>query len=63
MLKDKLTTLLKIYYYVGGMPEVVDNYRQHKDLSEVRRIQSICSILDSLIPICNPLIYQLRVRE
>lgn len=39
MVKDKLTMLLKTYYYVGGMPEVVDNYRQHKDLAEVRRIQ------------------------
>lgn len=40
MVKDKLTTLLKTYYYVGGMPEAVDSYRQRKDFAEVRRIQN-----------------------
>lgn len=40
MVKDKLATLLKTYYYVGGMPEVVDCYRQRKDFAEVRRIQN-----------------------
>ncbi len=45
MVKDKLTTLLKTYYYVGGMPEVVDSYRQRKDFAEVRRIQN--NILDT----------------
>ncbi len=45
MVKDKLATLLKTYYYVGGMPEVVDNYRQYKNFAEVRRIQN--NILDT----------------
>lgn len=45
MVKDKLTTLLKTYYYVGGMPEAVDSYRQHSDFAEVRRIQN--NILDT----------------
>lgn len=45
MVKDKLATLLKTYYYVGGMPEVVDSYRQRKDFAEVRRIQN--NILDT----------------
>lgn len=45
MVKDRLTVLLKTYYYVGGMPEVVDSYRQRKDFAEVRRIQN--NILDT----------------
>lgn len=45
MVKDKLTTLLKTYYYVGGMPEAVESYRQRKDFTEVRRIQN--NILDT----------------
>lgn len=45
MVKDRLTALLKTYYYVGGMPEVVDSYRQRKDFAEVRRIQN--NILDT----------------
>lgn len=45
MVKDRLTTLLKTYYYVGGMPEVVESYRQHKDFAEVRRLQN--NILDT----------------
>lgn len=45
MVKDRLTTLLKTYYYVGGMPEVVDSYRQRKNFAEVRRIQN--TILDT----------------
>lgn len=45
MVKDKLTTLLKTYYYVGGMPEAVESYRQHSDFAEVRRIQN--NILDT----------------
>lgn len=45
MVKDKFATLLKTYYYVGGMPEVVDSYRQYKDFAEVRRIQN--NILDT----------------
>ena len=37
---DKYLYWLKIYYYVGGMPEVVDYYRQHKDYKVVRDIQN-----------------------
>ncbi len=35
----KLKDYLKLYYYVGGMPEVVNAYTQNKDLIEVRAIQ------------------------
>lgn len=31
--------LLRQYYYVGGMPEVVKNFIENKDLDEVRQIQ------------------------
>lgn len=30
---------LKNYYYVGGMPEVVAYFKDHKDYTEVRRLQ------------------------
>lgn len=36
---DKLVNLLKTYYVVGGMPEVVDTYVRLKDLEEVRKVQ------------------------
>ena len=35
----KFTDLLRQYYYVGGMPEVVKNYIGSQDLKEVRQIQ------------------------
>lgn len=35
----KLTELLKKYYYVGGMPEVVLSYVQNQNEKEVREIQ------------------------
>lgn len=35
---------LKNYYYVGGMPEVVNYFAEHKDYQEVRRLQN--QILD-----------------
>ena len=38
------TDLLRQYYYVGGMPEVVDSYFLNYDLKEVRSIQN--TILD-----------------
>lgn len=42
-LKDKLELLLKEYYFVGGMPEVVAHYVEHQSLSQVKEIQSeIC---------------------
>lgn len=31
--------LLKYYYYIGGMPEVVKNFSENKDFNEVREIQ------------------------
>lgn len=37
--KTKYIELLKQYYYVGGMPEVVSNYVINQDFSEVRQTQ------------------------
>ncbi len=36
---DKLVELLRLYYFIGGMPEAVNSYVQHGDLKEVRAIQ------------------------
>ena len=36
---EKLISLLRLYYYVGGMPEVVQNYIDTTDLKQVRAIQ------------------------
>lgn len=36
---DRYTQLLKLYYYMGGMPEVVNTYLETKDLNAVRRVQ------------------------
>ena len=36
---EKYIYHLKNYYYVGGMPEVVDYFRQNKDYIEVRNLQ------------------------
>ena len=36
----ELVDLLKIYYFVGGMPEAVGQYIEDKDLNKVRKIQS-----------------------
>lgn len=38
--KSKYIELLRLYYYVGGMPEVVASFIQENDLKKVRRIQS-----------------------
>lgn len=38
--RDKYIHWLKNYYYVGGMPEVVSYFSQHKDYVEVRHIQN-----------------------
>ena len=35
----ELIDLLKIYYFVGGMPEAVNQYAADKDLNQVRKIQ------------------------
>lgn len=37
--KQEYVELLKHYYYVGGMPEVVQSFSQKKDFNEVRSIQ------------------------
>jgi predicted AAA+ superfamily ATPase len=37
--KDKFITLLKQYYFVGGMPEAVFAFTQQNDFSKVRDIQ------------------------
>lgn len=36
---DKLLSLLRLYYFIGGMPEAVDSYVTSKDLEAVRAIQ------------------------
>lgn len=38
--KNKLIHWLRNYYYVGGMPEAVQNFVNHKDYVEVRNIQN-----------------------
>lgn len=38
-MRTKLIGLLRQYYYVGGMPEVVSAYITNKDLAEVRTLQ------------------------
>ncbi len=42
---DKLIYLLKHYYYIGGMPEVVQEYVDNKDYNSVRKLQE--NILNS----------------
>ena len=36
---EELTDLVRRYYLVGGMPEVVKSYAENRDFSEVRNIQ------------------------
>jgi uncharacterized protein len=36
---EKLVELLRLYYFIGGMPEAVANYIQFQDLNQVRAIQ------------------------
>jgi uncharacterized protein len=38
--KNKLQELLRLYYYIGGMPEAVASYLETQSLSEVRQIQN-----------------------
>lgn len=45
ILKTKFIDLLRQYYFVGGMPEVVANYMEHHNLQEVREKQN--EILDA----------------
>lgn len=37
--KQEYIELLKYYYYVGGMPEVVSRFAEERDFNEVRHIQ------------------------
>jgi uncharacterized protein len=37
---DKLMDWLRLYYFVGGMPEAVAAYLQYRDLDQVRTIQT-----------------------
>lgn len=38
---DKLEGLLKEYLFVGGMPEVVADFAEHRDFAEARRLQNL----------------------
>lgn len=38
--KEQYIDLLRQYYFVGGMPEVVANYVEHKDFTLVRELQN-----------------------
>ena len=40
MFTEKLKEYLRYYFYVGGMPEVVDAFAQTRDCQLVRRIQN-----------------------
>ena len=40
VLREKYIELLRQYYYVGGMPEVVGAFIKNQDLKEVRRLQN-----------------------
>lgn len=37
---DRYTHLLKLYYFIGGMPEVVSTYVETEDFAEVRKVQN-----------------------
>jgi predicted AAA+ superfamily ATPase len=37
--KEKFTNLLRQYYFVGGMPEVVASFAEKRDFAEVRALQ------------------------
>ncbi|MCC7318808.1 MAG: ATP-binding protein [Bacteroidales bacterium] len=39
ILHEKLINHLKMYFFLGGMPEVVADYIQHKDINAARNIQ------------------------
>ena len=44
LFSDKYINWLKLYYYIGGMPEAVNDYAQNGDVTSVREIQK--QILD-----------------
>ena len=37
---DECVRLLKLYLFIGGMPQIVDDYARHGDFTRVRRIQT-----------------------
>lgn len=39
VIHEKLIDYLKIFLFLGGMPEVVDNYLKNRDISDARKIQ------------------------
>ncbi|MEN8192349.1 MAG: AAA family ATPase [Bacteroidota bacterium] len=45
LIHEKLIKHLKMYLFLGGMPEVLQSYREHKDITLTREIQS--DILES----------------
>lgn len=40
ILHEKMIELLKMYFFLGGMPEVVSDYIQNRDIKEARKIQN-----------------------
>lgn len=40
LISDRLSLLLKQYYYIGGMPEAVNTFLRTQDFGEVRRVQN-----------------------
>jgi uncharacterized protein len=40
LLHEKMLELLKMYFFLGGMPEVVVDYIQNKDIKAARKIQN-----------------------
>jgi uncharacterized protein len=40
LFKDKFQKVLKEYYFIGGMPEVVKNYVENQNFDEVRDVQN-----------------------
>jgi len=40
IIHEKLIKYYKLYLYIGGMPEVVKDYRDNKDIESVRNIQN-----------------------
>ena len=40
VLHEKMLTHLKMYLYLGGMPEVLQDYLNHRDIASVRQIQN-----------------------
>lgn len=46
-LHNKLLYLLKKYFFIGGMPEVVHEYSQNKEITHVRTVQN--EILDAYL--------------